>query len=79
MNQFQTALEKTRAWLDQHFDADGVSVIDANDPRYYTKTPYLLATVGLRAKGARVAKQVTASSIGMASSRCQANWRTAST
>ena len=58
MNQFKTALEKTRAWLDQHFDVDGESVIDANDPRYYTKTPYLLAIVGLRTKGARVAKQV---------------------
>ncbi len=58
MNEFQTAVAKTRSWLNRHFDGNGVSVIDPNDARYYMKTPYLLNTVGLREKGARVAKQV---------------------
>ena len=58
MNAYKSALNKTRCWLDDHFDNQGNCTIDPDDPRYYYKTPYLLSIVGLRAKGARVAKQV---------------------
>ena len=56
MNEFQAAVAKTRSWLDRHFDGNSASVIDPSDVHYYMKTPYLLAVVSLRAKGARVAK-----------------------
>ncbi len=58
MNAFVSSKEKIRAWMDTHFDEEGISTDDADDSRYYYKTPYLLTKVGLRSKGARVAKQV---------------------
>jgi hypothetical protein len=58
MTKFQSSKEKIRTWLDAHFDEEGISTDDADDSRYYYKTPYLLTMVGARSKGARVAKQV---------------------
>lgn len=58
MNAYQHAAEKTRVWLDSHFDAAGDCVIDAADSQYYYKAPYLLTMAGLRSKGAWVAKHI---------------------
>ena len=64
MKAYQRAVEKTRAWLDAHFDAAGNCRIDADDVRYYYKTPYLLHKIGLPAKAARVARTVMERFIG---------------
>lgn len=58
MNKFQNSKEKIRAWLNTHFNQDGLSNDDASDSRYYYKAPYLFTMVGSRSKGAQVAKQV---------------------
>ena len=58
MNAYQCAVEKMRAWLDIHFDAEGKCTIDPDDVNYYDKLPYLLTMAGLRAKGGRVARRV---------------------
>ena len=58
MNTYREAAEKTRAWLDAYFDAEGRCTIDPNEARYYPKAPYLLNAAGLRSKGARAAKWV---------------------
>jgi hypothetical protein len=58
VNVYQHAAEKTRVWLDSHFDPAGDCVIDAADSRYYYKAPYLLTMAGLRSKGGRVAKRI---------------------
>ena len=55
---YRAAAARTRGWLDAHFGEDGRCVLDAEDPRYYYKAPYLLALAGLRTKGARVAQYV---------------------
>ena len=58
MKSYQEAAAKTRAWLDQHFTADGVFTPDPENPKGYYKAPYFLTMAALRAKGARVAKRV---------------------
>ena len=59
MSSYQDAADKTRQWLDAHFDTEGHCVLAPTDVRFYPKAPYLLTMAGLRAKGARVAKVVS--------------------
>jgi len=58
MSNYETAIAKIRSWMDAHFDAQGYCTIDPDDSRYYHKAPYLLAALGMRGKGARVAQRV---------------------
>jgi len=60
MRSFHTPAEGIRTWLDAHFDAEGCSTIDPNQPALYYKAPYLLAMAGLWSKGARAAGQALA-------------------
>ena len=58
MNRYKSTLEKLQSWMGTNFHADGYCTIDAEDSRYYHKTPYLFAAFGMRGKGARVARYV---------------------
>ena len=59
VSSYAESAQKVRSWLQQSFDRDGRCLIDAEDARYYYKTPYLMTMAGLRDRGARVAHQVT--------------------
>jgi len=56
MRQFQAAADKMRTWFDRHFDSQGVFALAPDNPICYFKAPYVMAYMGLRAKGACVAK-----------------------
>ena len=56
VSSYAESSQKVRSWLQQSFDRDGRCLIDAEDARYYYKTPYLMTMAGLRDWGARVAQ-----------------------
>ena len=58
MSDYKAAVDRVCSWMDAHFDSRGYCAIDPDDSRYYHKAPYLLAALGLRGKGARVAQRV---------------------